>query len=218
MSLSGRLATVRRVGLTQILLARSWILLKGDDRARSRLRVPEGALVVDVGAFQGEFTAYARDTWNARVLAIEPVPEFADALLCRFVCDEQVTVVEAALGASTGTAKVSVEADGSSAWGGGDRIVTVLAVDAAQLLEGRDVALLKINAEGAEYDILERLMATKLMDQIGTIQVQFHKFVPGARQRRRRIREQMRRTHQCTWSVPWVWEQWQRRGVEEARP
>lgn len=211
MSWRTRMATVRRVGLTQVILARIWILLRGDDRSLSRLRVPDEALVVDVGAYEGEFTAYARETWNAKVLAVEPVPEFARALRRRFANDAQVTVVEAALGASSGKVSMSVEADGSSAWGSGDQLVTVASVDVAQLLGSDGVALLKINAEGAEYEVLDRLMATQGIRRVATIQVQFHKFVPGARQHRRRIRAQLRQTHRCTWTVPWVWEQWQRR-------
>ena len=218
MSWRTRMATVRRVGLTQVLLARGWILLRGDDRSRSRLRVPRGSLVVDVGAFEGEFTAYARNTWDARVLAIEPVPEFASALRSRFGNDVSVTVVQAALGVSSGTVSIAVDADGSSAWNSGDTVVAVPSVDVAELLGSSDVALLKINAEGAEYDVLERLLSTEAIRQVATIQVQFHKFVPEARQRRRSIRAQLRRTHRCAWSVPWVWEQWQRRGVDGAGP
>lgn len=211
MSWRKRIATVRRVGLTQVLLARSWLLFGGDRRSRSRMRVTDGALVLDVGAFEGEFTSYAREVWNARVLAIEPVPEFAAALSSRFKGDEKVTVVQAALGSTSSAVTMSVEADGSSAWGSGSKLITVPCVDVAEVLGSSDVALLKINAEGAEYEILDRLLVTKVIRQIDIIQVQFHKFVPDARQRRRHIREQLSNTHRLTWSVPWVWEQWQRR-------
>lgn len=218
MSWRTRVATVRRVGITQVVLARSWILLRGDERSRARLRVPPGGLVVDVGAFEGEFTAYARRAWDATVIAVEPVPDFAQALQDRFAADDRVTVVDAALGSSTGSTSMSVEADGSSAWGSGDTVITVPLIDVADVLDHLDVSLLKINAEGAEYAVLDRLTSTGGIQRIDTIQVQFHKFVPDARRRRKRIRSNLSRTHRCAWSVPWVWEQWQRRRGDGSRP
>jgi len=173
--------------------------------------VPEGGLVIDVGAYEGEFSALARADFGARVIAIEPIPEFASALRQRFEGDDLVTVVPGALGRSTGLISLQVAADGSSAWVEGTSSVEVPLVDAAEIVSDHQVDLLKMNAEGAEFDVLDRLVETGQVRQVQTILVQFHKFVPHARTLRRGLRRQLRLTHRCMVNVPWVWELWRRR-------
>jgi len=211
MNWRSRLATIRKVGLGQVLLARTWIAMSGDERARKGLRLPPNPLVFDVGAYEGEFTQHMRRDWNARVIAIEPIPEFASALSLRFEQDDSVTILPAALGSSSGRISIALADNGSSAWIDAAESVTVPLVDVSDIVAGQVVSLMKLNAEGAEFDVLERLIATGQSQQIEIIQVQFHKFVPRAVTRRRAIRSQLKATHRCAWSVPWVWEQWVRR-------
>lgn len=208
MSYREKWLTLRRAGLLQVVLARSWIIFGGDQRMRRSVRVPPGKLVLDVGAFRGEFTAFAREQWNAVVIAVEPIPEFADDLANRFSAEEEVTVVKAALGSSNGTVGIVLADDGSSAWAAGGKVHEVPSLDVVDLIGRRKVALMKMNAEGAEFDVLERLLDVGAIEQVATLQVQFHRYPPDARRRRRRIRRSMRRTHRCSWNVPWVWEQW----------
>lgn len=211
MSWRGRLATVRRVGLRQVLLARGWILLRGDDLLRARYPVEAGELVLDVGAYEGQFAAEMRSRWDATVWAVEPIPGFADRLKRRFAADDRVRVLSIALGGEEGTLEIALADDGSSAWINGAATVEVRQCDVAEVLEDNPVALLKINAEGAEFDVLDRIIATGQISQIRCLQVQFHRFAPNAVSRRRTIRRNLRQTHRCSWSVPWVWEQWVRR-------
>ena len=211
MSWQSRWQTIRRVGPTQVVLVRAWIAFGGDARARKHLNLQPKCLVIDVGAYEGEFTALMRQDWDARVVAIEPIPEFASSLEARFSDDVRVSVLAAALGAAAGFISISLSQDGSSAWVFSADSVEVPLVDVSDVVNDQQVALLKINAEGAEFDVLDRLVDTGQIMQVDTIQVQFHRFVPGARNRRKKIRRRLQDTHRCAWNVPWVWEQWVRR-------
>jgi hypothetical protein len=53
------------------------------------------------------------------------------------------------------------------------------------------VNLLKINVEGAEYDILDKLIETGYIKNVDNIQVQFHNFVPNAEDRRQKIQTEL---------------------------
>lgn len=205
-----RWETIRRVGPTQVFLARTWNALNGDERAHRSLRLQPNPLVVDVGAYEGDFTALMRRDWNARVIAFEPIPLFVSALTTRFSGDSCVSVVPVALGGVNGSIQLALSDDGSSAWGTGTETVEVPLRDVFEVVADESVALLKINAEGAEFDVLDRLLQTGQVRQVDTIQVQFHRFVPDAVARRRAIRRELRATHRCAWNVPWVWEQWVR--------
>jgi len=142
------------------------------------------------------------------VLAVEPIPEFAQALRERFAGDTAVTVLPFALGGADGSIKISLAADGSSSWVDSSDAVEVPLRDVSSVIAGRDVSLFKINAEGAEFDVLDRLLETGQIRRIRCLQIQFHRFVPGAESRRRSLRRGLAETHHCSWSVPWVWEQW----------
>ena len=72
------------------------------------------------------------------------------------------------------------------------------------------IDLLKINIEGGEYDLLDRLIATGWLPRIRLVMVQFHEWHPKAYRRRRRIRRALRRSHREVWCYPWIWEFWRR--------
>jgi hypothetical protein len=80
--------------------------------------------------------------------------------------------------------------------------------DVVSEMGGRFVDVMKLNVEGGEYDILDRMLATGVMRQVGSLLVQFHGFVPGAERRRQGIIEGLAGTHVRRWCEPWVWERW----------
>ena len=72
------------------------------------------------------------------------------------------------------------------------------------------IDLMKINIEGAEYDLLEHLIENKFVENIKDIQVQFHDFVPNAEARMKNIQAGLSKTHYLTYQYPFVWENWRK--------
>lgn len=70
------------------------------------------------------------------------------------------------------------------------------------------IDLVKINIEGGEFELIDRLYDTGWLSRTGTLIVQFHEFAPKAHRARRRNRRQLSETHRCTWSHKWVFERW----------
>ena len=68
------------------------------------------------------------------------------------------------------------------------------------------IALMKINIEGAEYDLLDRLIEKTDLQNIQNLQIQFHDFFPAAKARRSKLVKQILLTHESTASFPMVWE------------
>ena len=71
------------------------------------------------------------------------------------------------------------------------------------------IDLIKINIEGAEYDLLDKILESELHKIITHIQIQFHDFVPLAKSRRDAIRDKLAETHILCWDYPFVWESWE---------
>jgi len=92
-------------------LARSLAIYRGDPAREAALDafygafVAPGALVFDVGAHVGDRTACFRRL-GARVIALEPQPDCAALLRAEFRADAKVEIVEAAVGARSGHARL----------------------------------------------------------------------------------------------------------------
>ena len=74
-----------------------------------------------------------------------------------------------------------------------------------------EIDLMKVNIEGAEFDLLDRLLETDWVPRIRNLSVQFHEWHPDAPRRRRAIRAALSQTHDEVWCYPWVWELWRAR-------
>jgi len=71
------------------------------------------------------------------------------------------------------------------------------------------IDLIKINIEGAEYDLLEHIINEGMIGFIGNLQIQFHSFVEDAEVRMKNIKKKLSQTHKLTWQYPFVWENWE---------
>jgi FkbM family methyltransferase len=180
--------------------------------------ITPGGVALDLGAFEGDWTARMVDRHRCTVYAFEPSPAIAAKTAARFEADPDVTVFAYGVGANDRTARLARDGPGSSLLRreGAFGSVDVLVRDIVGVLDDLGLChldVVKMNIEGAEYDVLERLIAADWFDRIGTLSVQFHEWAPGAYRRRKRIRAALRRSHVQVWSYGWVWELWCARGL-----
>jgi FkbM family methyltransferase len=194
---------------------RDWKRESGQLQMNDYSALPRNSVVFDIGGFRGEWTDLVRSQCNsARVHIFEPHPEFAARLSRKYSEITSVHVHGFALGAKAGSIKISDAGDASSAVADHQFSFESPVVPLEEFFLAHDVTqvdLAKMNIEGGEYDLLAGLIATGLIKRIATLQVQFHLFEPGMIRLRDAIREQLRQTHDCKWSYPFVWECWQRR-------
>jgi hypothetical protein len=74
----------------------------------------------------------------------------------------------------------------------------------------KPVRLIKINIEGSEYRIIQRLIETETIQNIQDLQVQFH-IVDGNTSIYDSLAKRLSETHELTWRYPFVWENWRRK-------
>lgn len=70
---------------------------------------------------------------------------------------------------------------------------------------------MKVNIEGGEYELLDRLIDTHLVELFSNIQVQFHPIAPTSALAVQRLRIELMKTHRPTYQYDFVWENWTRR-------
>lgn len=182
------------------------------------LPVTTEGLVVDAGGYRGEWSLRMLARYGCRLAVLEPVPVFADRLKELFRDNPAVAVHRAALGGRAGRATFHFHDDGTSAFLGsadGDSHEATV-IDVASLVPtvpGESIACLKLNIEGGEYEVLERLLDTALIDRIDSLLIQFHAQPAGWEGRLRSIAERLPSTHECAWRYRLVWEKWTRKGL-----
>ncbi|MBX3027484.1 FkbM family methyltransferase [bacterium] len=137
------------------------IVYKDDYRLR-RDPLPPGAVVIDVGANIGMFALHvAADHGAARVLAFEPFPE-SFALLQRNAARNRLDAIQPiplAIAGQAGTRELHMQGRHGvhSLFGTSGEAVRIECITLADALARYDVArcdFLKLDCEGAEYEIL----------------------------------------------------------------
>jgi FkbM family methyltransferase len=124
-----------------------------------------GDLFVDVGANIGSYTILASVVCKAETIAVEPDPGAATSLRRNLELNgvsDQVQIVEAAIGAETGTARFTIGLDTTnriaSDRDGPTREVQVQRLD--DLLRERRPVLIKLDVEGFEPEVVAGAAAT----------------------------------------------------------
>jgi len=149
---------------------------------RRPLRVRQPRIVVDIGANIGSFALYAATRWpTASIHAFEPAPDNIERLRQNVALSRTPGVVchSSAVGATSGTTTLYLKADPGwhSIWDhGAETSITVATTslgDIAGELNGEPIDLLKLDCEGAEYEILEG-RESLLRDRVHQIAMEYH--------------------------------------------
>lgn len=176
-------------------------------------RIPEdvlrpGDLAIDAGANVGDVTSQMR-ALGAEVHAFEPNSTAFAALADRFGADEKVHLHHAAVGAADGEGMLHLHesaADDPLVYSTGSSMCAdkanvrretgerVAVVDLARfVLElDRSVAMLKLDVEGLEAEVLERMLDTGAIDRVRLTLAESHeKKVPSVRAPLERVRARL---------------------------
>lgn len=159
-------------------------------------------LVIDIGAYQGEWASQMFARYGCKLIVIEPGPWI--------VGFEHGEVINKAASDHDGTLKFGGAYYYSSAHEEPTHEYECFDINSL-LSEYEEIALVKINIEGEEYRLLNHVIDAKLHKRIRNLQVQFHQIedepfeeMYGA------IASKLRETHYLSWYYPFCWENWRR--------
>jgi len=167
-----------------------------------------------VGGFEGQWASDIVAMYGCRIHIFEPIPEFAEGIERRFARNPLITVHPVGLSSQDGTAVAAVAGDASSHHRRGDRSVKIKLRAAEAIMDElgcERIDLMKVNIEGAEYDLLDHMIAQGMISRVRDLQVQFHAFVPRAVERTNAVRASLEATHYLTYRYDFMWENWRLR-------
>lgn len=170
------------------------------------------SLVLDVGGYLGDFSKKIFYKYGSNIHIYEPVAEFYDNILK----DEnfpaaKISIHNYGIGKKTENQIFSIAEDASGFKIGTEpeKFQLIKVVDVSEEFKKfSKIDLVKLNVEGSEYDILERLIETGQLTQVNSYLIQFHNFYPDAESRRDAITNHMREKYNRVWNFDFVWELW----------
>lgn len=156
--------------------------------------------VIDLGAYQGEWANEIHRRYRCKIIVVEPT-EYINGF-------QHGEIVNKAAAAYNGKMSFGGRAYYTSTMEDSDHEYECF--DVNPLIEkNQPIALLKINIEGAEYDVMDHIIGSGLHKRIKNIQVQFHE-IAGAPYEHwyKEIEKKLSLTHKKNWSYPFCWENW----------
>lgn len=190
---------------------RPWVEIDGDSTLRLAYPINEKSVVFDLGGYKGQWASDIFSKYCCNVYVFEPVMAFYETIKKRFQHNKKIRTFPFGLAEENKKVLLSVDKDRSSMFKGSDEGEAIVLHSFKEFLgthQIRNIDLIKINIEGAEYDLLDFIIEEGLQTRISNIQVQFHDFVPDAEKRIKGIQKMLETTHEVTWQYPFVWENW----------
>ena len=189
-----------------------WIQDNGDKTLRLQYPLEADSVVIDAGGYLGQWTYDINNRYDSIVFVLEPLQHLHIKIEDRFINNVKVIPLNYAIANKTGEVQISDNTDASSLYDStAESTQTILCKDVKEFIEENNIAtidLLKVNIEGAEYDLLERIIELNLQPKIKNLQIQFHRFIPDCDLRRDSIIAELSKTHERSWNYEWIWENW----------
>lgn len=188
-----------------------WKVLRGDTTLRLNYELTPESVVFDVGGYHGDWANQIASRYDSHIHIFEPVDDYYKVIERKLSANPKIVINKSGLSNKTENHLISIDEAGSSVIKLNGKVTEIKLVDIYQYVSDHDITkidLIKINIEGSEYALLDRMHETDLIRACVDIQIQFHDFFPGAISHRNRLREILSSTHELTYDFPFIWENW----------
>jgi FkbM family methyltransferase len=184
----------------------------GDDKHLYSFDLDANSIVFDVGAFEGEYFNKIYSKYKCNIHAFEPVTSFVKGYI--HPPNSKIIINNFALGKENEEFNMIVDNNSSSQFIKGDNIVKCKKVKFRDYIESKNIKnidLIKLNIEGAEYELLEEILDCGFHNNINKFLLQFHYLSYDPIKRREKIIDKLKDTHTPIFCYPFVWEYWEKK-------
>lgn len=200
------------------IAVKKWFKENGDNTLRIQYDLNENSVVFDVGGYLGDFSDKIFKKYHCYVYVFELTTKYYKIIRDRFANKSKIKVFNYGLGYKNDCLEINVQSNGSSIYRKKnsnvfDRIETVKINDIFKVITSLridHIDLIKINIEGGEYGLLERMIQKKIHLICENIQIQFHQFFKDSERLRENLRKKLSLTHKVTYDYYFVFENWKK--------
>lgn len=167
------------------------------------------SMVLDIGGFEGIWAHTIYSKYACNIFVFEPVKEFYNNIKDKFHEQDKVHIYNYGLGTKDEIISIGIIGMSTSVFNKTGINEDVEIKDILPVIRRfTKIDLVKINIEGAEYDLLEHIIKNGLQARLVNIQIQFHNNIADHEKRRQNIREELSKTHHLTYDYAYTHENW----------
>ena len=170
------------------------------------------SIVFDVGSYIGEYSRIINDKYKSKCYGFEPVKELYQKSLVNE--NDDIKFFNFGLGSTNEFIEITNLDNGSSFLldGSNKELCEMRNItDVINELDIENIDLMKLNVEGGEFDILENMIESNILDIVDNFLIQFHYYGNHPVFRRHKIIEKLSETHEKIFYYPFVWEYWKKK-------
>lgn len=186
----------------------------GNNLIFSKLVLNSESVVIDGGGYQGEFIDNLLINFGCKIESYEPLQKEFDRLNKKYAHNKRVKIYNQAIFSKTRELYLNHEGISSSILKKNDsnNSSKVNAIDIVEIIKSKkNIDLLKLNVEGAEYNIMNRIIETENLHNINSYLIQYHKSVEQSKQLRDKIRDRLlTKNFKEIFNYDFVWEYWKK--------
>lgn len=190
----------------------NWLKDDGDNLLRYKYHLNKDSIIFDIGGYKGDFAAEVFSRFQSKVFVFEPVEKFYTYSKNRFQHNDNIKLFQYGLGAKDEVFSILEDENKTQmANTQSSSSIEVKVRNIETILKELNITyidLLKVNIEGGEYELLEKMYDIGFMGKVKNYQIQFHDFVQDAEVKKESVIKKLKETHQCTWSYDFIWENW----------
>lgn len=189
----------------------AYVKAGGDQNFRYGFDCKREGVILDVGAFQGEFAKFHSETAD-RVVCFETNKTAINALHKRFEGYRNVQICEFGIGSKTFKGRMIGEGPGASiALDDSADVIIRDVVSVFEELNLNEVTLMKVNIEGGEFDLIQALCDSGLILNIRELHIQAHDFADMNLNNYLSMHRTLSVHFNLIRSFPYVWDFWVRK-------
>lgn len=192
---------------------KKWVDNDGDNTLRLDYELNKESIVFDIGGYEGNFSTDIVEKYQCYIYIFEPVASYYEAIKKKFEDNKKIKVFNFGFSDKDELVDINLNADGSSIFIRAEQQETIILKDIVSFLEKENIHkidLMKLNIEGGEFQVLPALIKSNWIKKITNVQVQFHDFIGNTVDKRKNIRDLLKKTHVLTYDYWFVWENWKR--------
>lgn len=197
----------------------AWFMDNGDYTHNINYELNNDSVVIDLGGYHGLWVDEILKKNNPKIpniLLVEPVPEFYNHLVSKYQNYEKIKIINVGVSTDKNESNKSlyVSNDGSST-NFNTNIKSIIQIKTSpidKILSDNNinyVDLLQINIEGDEYELMEYMIDSDIINKFKNIQIQFHLGIENDIERRNNIQKNLTlKGFKNKFDYPFVWESW----------
>lgn len=193
-------------------LLRKWYTDDEQYDLRHTFNINSNGLVFDIGGYDGYWSQVMYDKYECNICIFEPILSFYNDIKEKLIYDK-IKCLNYGLDSKTQESIIYINKDASNIYLRNDncveeKILLKSVTEAMEELKIYEIDVMKINAEGAEYGILETLISNDKIKNIKEFLIQFHLLVDNALERKKNIENELYKTHKLIFDYDMLWQKW----------